>query len=269
MTVFAATPGQLRATRETTRLASVFERSRDPKHPPFRVAVELGKDGFAGAWVLDVPGCWALVPPGSDVAQRASLAIVEFAAWSHNRSAERAALDPVHIDIVQTVTTGEDLRAGESSAFFGYDADLPAGNEFPVWAHPHDRALDELRELALSLPPAIQEHPLDETGRTIRSLVEHAAETERYLATCLRPDAKPRSPGSGRDAQFRVLQDAHLLLQEVVCDAPRGVRTSPGAVGGGGPMESWSVRKVMRRSIWHLRYHTWELRREISGIWLG
>ncbi len=34
-------------------------------------------------------------------------------------------------------------------------------------------------------------------------------------------------------------------------------------------LTEWSVRKVMRRSIWHLRLHTAEARSTLGSIWLG
>ena len=58
-----------------------------------------------------------------------------------------------------------------------------------------------------------------------------------------------------------------MWMQQVVCDVPPALRVKR-ASSALHEFEEWSVRKVMRRSIWHLRYHTWELRRAIGGIWL-
>lgn len=232
----------------------------------FRVGVERGAGGFSAAWCLDLPGCYALVPPGGDLTERVSLAILEFTAWAHQRSADRLTIEAAQVEVVQSADTGEDLRNGDTSAFFLHDGEPLSAKEFPMWANPHDRALDELRDLALALPAALQSHRLDADGRTLLGTVQHAAATERFYAAQLRPGAG----GTGRvgeDPSLRELQDAHLNLQQVVCDVPQDLRVRR-ETSSLHPVEEWTVRKVMRRSIWHLRYHTWELRRAIGGIWL-
>jgi len=233
-----------------------------------QIALERGGDGYTGAWCLDLPGCYALVPPGADPIERATLAILEFASWSHHRAAERMAVEAGQIVVAQSLATDEDLRAGATSAFFVHDGEPPAPNEFPLWATPHDRALDELRELVLAFPPGMHGHRLDEAGRTVLEIVEHAAAAERFFASRLRPEPVKSPKQAAQDRGFRDLQDAHVLLQQVVCDVPGMTRLSLPS-DWPGRAETWSVRKVMRRSIWHLRYHTWELRRAVGSIWLG
>jgi hypothetical protein len=237
---------------------------KDPEQ--FQVGVERGADGFATAWCVDLPGCCALVPPGGDLAERMSIAILEHTVWSHQRSADRLDVWPSQIQVVQSVTTDSLVGKGQSTSFFVHDGEPPRSNEFPVWANPHDRAVDELRELALSLPGPLQQHRLGAEGRTLIETVHHAAATERAFADQLRA-------GSGghtrmvHDPLLRELQEAHTWLQQVVCDVPGDVRVRRDPERG--VLEDWSVRKVMRRSIWHLRYHTWELRKAIAGLWVA
>ncbi len=261
--------GRLHAHGNPSTLPAVFDRQRGTKPADqVLVALERGRDGYVGSWCLDLPGCYALVPPGSDPIERSTMAILEFASWSHQRSAERFALEPGQVVVAESVSSDADLRAGDTVAFFPHDAEPPRPNEFPLWATPHDTALDELRELAKSIPPAMQDHRLDSSGRTVLQEIEHVAETERFYASRLRP-AEARPPrAAGRDPGFRDLQDAHVSLQQVVCDVAPGTRSSLPSEPAG-QVELWSVRKVMRRSIWHLRYHTWELRRAIGSIWLS
>lgn len=232
----------------------------------FSLGIERGVDGFAAAWCLDMPGSYALIPPGTDPIERAGLAMLEFAAWSHNRAAEKLTIDHEHIVVAQSLDTGEDVRGGDSSAFFLHDGEPAAAREFPMWANAHDLALDELRDLAQSLPAAVMDHPLATGGRSILSVVVHAAATERWYAANL--TGKDGRRGDGKPDPIRELQDAHRFLQEAVCDVAPGLRvkrdTSPRH-----PLEEWSVRKTMRRSVWHLRYHAAELRRAMSGLWLA
>jgi hypothetical protein len=243
---------------------ALLHRSR--KSEPFKIAVEGGRDGFVLAWCLDLPGCATLVGPGQDILQRSQLAILEFMAWSHNRAADRLTVSPESLEIVQRVDTGENVRVGEGSSFFTYDAEPPSSREFPLWANAHDLALDELSTLSQTMPPALLADKLDDEGRSILSILQHVAMSESWYSNQLRP-------GSGRkvsdrpEAAIQDLRDCHTILQQVVCDVAPAmrVRRDTSAVNSG---EDWSVRKIMRRSLWHIRYHTWELRRSLSRIWL-
>jgi hypothetical protein len=236
------------------------------KHEKFSLGLENGAEGFRAAWCLELPGCYALIPPGGDFVQRARLAVLEFLAFSHNRAPGRLSLDEVEFSVAQVVETGEDLRGGDTSAFFLHDAEAAGAREFPLWANAHDTALDDLRNTALALPPALLEQGLDSAGRTPQAIVDHAAATERYYAGHLQSGPGPQSR-PGHDPTFRNLQDMHIWLQQVVCDVAPATLTRGDATRSGVP-EAWSVRKVMRRSVWHLRYHAFELHRAIGSLWL-
>lgn len=229
------------------------------------MGIERGADGYAAGWCFEMPGCYALIPPGSDPIDRMGLAILEYSAWSHNRSADRLVLDAEHLTIAQVFDAGADLRSGDGGAFFLNDGEPASPREFPAWASAHDLASDDLREVLQTLPQRLLEHELDVKGRTIASLAAHAAATERWFAMQLIGKDPPRDERADR---LRDLRDAHHTLQEAICGVPPALRvrrdTSPLQA-----FEEWSVRKVMRRSICHLRYHTWEIRRAISGLWLG
>lgn len=261
----------MRPSLSETRIAAVFERRRPSIHEEqLHVALERGRDGYVGAWCLELPGCWALVPPGHDPAELAALAVLEFTAWAHQRAAQKLVFEREQVVISESVASDADLRAGESHAFFPHDG-LPATqDEFPLWAAPHDRAFDELRDVARSLPGDFQEHRFCPSRRTIREELLSAAATEHFLATRLSAQNRPHppTPPPAADEIFRVLQQAHAGLQEVVCDAaPAARRSLPDDATG--EVEIWSVRKVMRRSIWHLRLSTWEIRRAVGTLWLG
>lgn len=260
---------RLRGSAEGASLPPVFERHRTAAHSDqLRVALERGRDGHIGAWCLELPGCCVLVRPGEDPAGRAAMAILEFAAWAHQRAAEKLTLDPGQVSIAESVASSANLGKGESHAFFPHDGEPPRPDEFPLWATPHDRAFDELREVARSIPARLQDSPLTGSGQTIRESLRRAAETERFLASRLSSQAQPPREVDRDDDIFRALQAAHVRLQEVVCDVAPATRCSL-ADGATGELETWSVRKVMRRSIWHLRYRTWEIRRAVGAIWLG
>ena len=125
------------------------------------IAIERGANGYSAAWCVELPGCYALVPPGADAVYRTSLAALEFASWAHNRAAERLTIDKDHLTVAQVLETGEDVRSGDGSAFFLHDAEPANAREFPTWANAHDLALDEFQNLAQSLPGGLLDHGLE------------------------------------------------------------------------------------------------------------
>lgn len=245
----------------------MFGRGRDVKSDEkLQIGLEHGRDDYAIAWCFALPGCAALVPPGADPLERAALAVAEFVAWSHNRAADRLQFDVEHVEIVQVVRTDVDLFAGESTSFFMHDAEPPGTNEFPLWSTAHDRALDELRELALSLPPALLDHKLGAWRSTPLEIVDRATAQEREYAAHLDPARAPFA-AAVREPGFKALQHAHLVLQQIVCDVPPGMKVQ--GTNSRGQHEAWSVRRVMRLSTWQLRRQTWDLRKQLSTLWLG
>lgn len=222
------------------------------------LAVERGQDGYLLAWCLELAGCAALVAPGQDPVTLASAAIAEFTAWGHQRSAAHAHVESGQVAVAQVLETGAAVAHGETTAFFLHDG-LPAGpHEFPGWANAHDQALDEFRELVLSQPE-----------QTLAVLAAGPSQEEIFGGISSRQLALAGHLRKSRSADVRPgvrgLNDAHAWLQQVVCDVDPGLRLRDEAASGRG--EEWSVRKVMRRSIWALRYEQAVLRNRINALW--
>lgn len=221
------------------------------------LAIERGTAGFSLAWCLEVVGCAALIGPSEAPQERVAGAIAEFTAWAHQRSAEHADVDKDTISTAQVLETGADVAHGQTTAFFLHDAHAAAANEFPGWANAHDLAADQYRELVLSLPE--QTLQLFSRGKDREAVLGEAARAQLALAARLRANRLPElRPGA------RGLNEAHAWLQQVVCDVDPALRTRE---EGEARLEEWSVRKVMRRSIWDLRYRTAVLRSGVSGLW--
>ncbi len=91
---------------------------------------------------------------------------------------------------------------------------------------------------------------------------------EFFYAQRLAPGVPEKARPVLTEPPFRELQDVHILLQQVVCGAPPNIlvkRDAPGVFG----RETWSVRKAMRRSTWHVPYHAWEARRSMGSLRLA
>jgi hypothetical protein len=222
----------------------------------FRIGIELGADGGRAVWNLDFPGCCTVVPAGIEPLERMRLATLEFLGWSHNRSAHRLTLEPGALTVVEQLSTAANVLDGESYASFAVEDQEPAPREFAQWAHLHDQALDELTKLLVDLPQELSETAI--CGRAPREAGEAAARREAMLGELLSGLRYNGHPGDLRQQ----LADSHRWLQQTVCAVPAATVARNG-------QESWSVRKVMRRSVWHLRYAVAELHAQLSVLWLG
>jgi len=237
------------------------------KPAQFTVGIEVGAEGYRAAWCFDLPGCYTVIRPDADPEERMRAAILEFLSWSHNRAANLVEIRGEVIDVIQVVTTGMDVRSGVTSAFFGHDMEPPTHQEFPQWANAHDLAADEIRALARTLPAGLLEMPLGVGRRTLSEIVLHAASMDLWAANQLAP-GHAGTAAPGLDGTLRFLAEAHSRLQQVVCDVSPSIRVRCESQGDR-PAEDWSVRKVMRSSIWHLRYHIAEIRGTLNSIWLA
>lgn len=231
----------------------------------YSIGFESGPDGRSRAWVFELPGCAALVEDVHSANVPISNAILEFLSWAHFRAPGRLEIDPGAIKVVESTRTAARVANGSSGAFFGWDGMPPSPREFPTWANAHDLAIDEFRVLVSSMPQHLAESlVIKRNGRKVVDLVAHLCDNDRRLTLALDPGH--RVP-NGELRTMKELQEAHRILQEVVCGAPAARITGTGSPDNND--DRWSVRKVMRRSIWHLRYHTAEVRDALSGIWLA
>ena len=62
-------------------------------------------------WCLELPGCAVLLAADDDPLQRSRLAVAEFIAWSHERSAQHADLKDESVTLAQVLETGADVAA--------------------------------------------------------------------------------------------------------------------------------------------------------------
>lgn len=223
------------------------------------LAVERGADGFQLAWCLELAGCTALVRPHDDPKAGSLAAIAEFTAWAHQRSAAHAGVEEQQVAIAQVLETGSDVAHGQSTSFFLHDGRPATSHEFPGWANAHDLALDQFREFVLSQPE--QTLAVLAAGASQEAILNRVASQQLALAAHLRPSRVPElRPGA------RGLNEAHSWLQQVVCDVDPDLRVREEA--GRMRTEEWSVRKVMRRSIWALRYEQAVLRQSMNALWI-
>jgi GNAT superfamily N-acetyltransferase len=219
--------------------------------PPLRVWLESGYDGGRfGAWLLDVPGAFGHAASRDLAISQSSAALGWFRDWlaRHGEMLDVAFGWP---DVVEecVVEVADGYQRGVT---FADDAHAVTAGDVDAAI----RRLGFAREDLLTLRPslarvAIPTHPGE---RALDDVMRHVAGVEIWLGSRLDPGARYAGPawdGDGNehlaatrtwaDANLRSLFDTHAL--------PR--------VDSKG--EQWTLRKVVRRYVYHAVDHLREL----------
>lgn len=210
----------------------------------YLVCVEEAGDRWI-AHVPDLPGCFTW-HEGRDVAiQAVPQAVDQYIAWARGHGLRITGLSaPMQVSEVIRAWEFEDGKMVQ--AFFATDRPPLHSEELREY-----RALLEatLRDLAV----AIEEINPEDMGQefpnerwSIAGVLEHVAQAEWfYLDRMGLAFKREEMPGDPVEAVLKVHQHTLASLEALV--ARSGVLTVRG--------ETWSSRKVLRRTLWHRRDH--------------
>lgn len=211
-------------------------------------ALEVGPQDQAIGWVLELPGCHVLT--SLDQAQTKVLAATrEYWDWL-TRHGEAIPEGILELACVEVVRSREDKRQGRTSAFFQADAEPVSPETLDRCLRLLDWSRQDLWQLLEPLPPQALAWGYPGGGDwTIKTILQHIAGAERWYLTKLWPRL-PELPRS-RTPQER-LERVRALALGLLTAAPPAQRSIVVRVPDG---ERWSLRKVLRRMLYHERYH--------------
>jgi hypothetical protein len=213
--------------------------------------------GGVQAWGLDQLGFATWSPTRDEVLERTPAKFDEHHTWLTAHGFDDPRPSP-GVDVIEEVAGNEIL----------FTADLaPAtAEEVALTAALLDASRTDLLEELASLPdgaldwdPPYREFAAWARWRTIRQIVAHLANTETHYylpALGLGPQFPPVSSRSDPESFLADRRATTLSALESLESTP--VRAEDG----------WSVRKVLRRLVWHERLHTKSIRR-IHGVYDG
>lgn len=224
--------------------------------PALRVALEPGYDGGRfGAWPLDLPGAFHAAASRDLALSQVPSAAGWFRDWLE-RKGEPIALAIGPVEVVEVVPATI-VDGYERKALFAADRApvQPADLEATLRRLGYARAdlLDVVGRVE-AFEAAGGQVP-DASERGWLEVLRHVAGTEVWLGSRLAPDA--RYDGPGRDDP---VQDYLAATRQWV---ERALRTqydrAPAAARTDGKGEDWTLRKVLRRILYHSIDHLREL----------
>lgn len=207
---------------------------------PLRVAVDAGFDGGAAAWVLDLPGCVATARTEADALAGVPERVRAYRAWTGDPGAE-----PGEIEVVERVETKRLDDGYEVNATFAGDRD------------PIDAAAVVATQRRVA---AFHARVVDafETNSGDEAILAHVIRAGIWLSTRTEPDQSGITfPADDVPLGERVPEALPFMDRYVgrMADGD-GVRRR---VDGKG--EEWTVRKVLRRLIYHAIDHAEQFER--------
>jgi predicted RNase H-like HicB family nuclease len=232
-----------------------------PEAPTYNAYLEVDQRGRWLASILDLAGCYADGASEPEALGALKVALPAYFAWLRGHDDYTPEVhgpwQVVPCETFHTRLVGDDAV----HAFFMPDAQ-PVDDEELDWALALlEWAHEDLVALVRSVPPSLLEQRSAIDAWSAADALRHLARTQLWYVSLL--DDPPGAPGvepSGDDPIVRY-QQAHGVSMRRLRAASDQQRTAIHEHAG----ERWSLRKVLRRSVWHVRDHTTQIERIMRG----
>jgi hypothetical protein len=200
-------------------------------------------EGFAGAY------CQGTTPQA--VACAAPCALLDYLTWLRSHDMTMALPTgltdaDMHVECVETHPAQRTPEGTEINGFFALDERRVDDSDIELALSLLNYAYADLDKALRAIPPdAWDTAPFGE--KSVRAILTHLVETERfYLSVLTRFTpllARTETAAKPEDVREAFAQEARAV--------PMNRRADVVPVDG----ENWSLAKVMRRAVWHVRYH--------------
>lgn len=213
----------------------------------YQVYLEDGIEGRALAWVLAHPGCYNYGTTIEEALAGLPAAIRDYWAWraSHSDLVAPEAQE-MEIEVAETFAVTYDGDY-EINAFFAPDGQPPSEEEMEEVLRLLTYSRADLLALLTGLPNEALDWKPDEEAWPIRRILRHIGDAEAWYISRLGID--PGDHGM-EDEVARLASIRRRALKEIRAFPPNK-RAQLYTLHG----ELWSLRKVLRRFIWHERDH--------------
>lgn len=218
------------------------------------INLELDEDGEWTAHCVELPGCTWWAPDKEEAVGLASEVVAAFCSWL-NAHGEEEVLPPIKSFRVLEEGRGR-WTVGDYFADHTFNSDLqPAGrSEVDSCLRWLGYSRSDLLTLVNGLDEGRLKIPTGPPGRvlSIASMLQHIADVEWWylhnigLLSGARPPSVYARGGLGYLSSIRDVVSNRLKLTSDK-ELERTVTSST--------QEQWTLRKVLRRLIWHERYH--------------
>ena len=212
-------------------------------------------------WVLALPGCVSYGEAPEQAISRAPQVAQAYIDWL--RSHGEAVPIPIELEHepseVFHVSILEDY---EINAIFSPDFGAPSAEELARCLRWMDYSRQDLLRLVRDLPAQLLDEKPDPNRWSIREILHHVARAEVWYITRLSSDPSQTARPAYPQETFALLQTTRAWaiqqLQYLPSDVGKQIFTLAGEV--------WTLKKVLRRFLYHEAYHRQQIERLIGGL---
>jgi len=245
--------GEEEPDEEAVEASAVPTQEDEVAAATYDVYLEQAADGATLALILDLAGCFAGGASQEEALDRLQAAVAEYHRWLRLHDDYMPEVrGPFVFEVKETFEIAYEGDY-EINSFFAPDAEAASGEDIE-WAL---ALLGWQREDILERVKGLSDEALDwkladmPGSMSIRQALEHVAQAEVWYLGRL-DETPPRIvvadlPGSTLERLQRVRQAAIQRVQTYPKELRGKVFTHQG--------ERWSLRKVLRRAVWHERDH--------------
>ena len=215
----------------------------------YQLGVEDIEQGHWVAWVLDLPGCFSSANTQEEATAQTPTRIAEYFDWlKTNGRASPLATEPIEMKVPEVFLSFPSQDNYSVNAFFQDDRRPLNYDEVEYYLWLLDCTRRDLLAVVHQIPRERLSQPVTgEVQGSIEGILNHIAGAENWYLDRLSlalPNEDMLDEPLARLERVRAHTRTRLLK---LADDARVIEL----VG-----EQWSVRKVMRRALWHERDHT-------------
>ena len=239
------------------------------------VGLEIGEGGWTYAWAFDLPGCFSRGATPEETLKILPIRIERFLGWL-SEVEQGAHRGRTMAEVTEKVSEPCPVRRGDTRALFLWDRQPPTEEELERDLRWMGHSRRTLLSLAQSLPAEllIQESAGDASRElhdavspSIRRILRHVAGAEYWYLSRIAGDnwlAGEEPPDVFRGLEM-VRASVVPALRRLFATAPDEVVERNQSTWSGTFTENWTLRKVLRRALWHEQFHIEEIRRRLEG----
>ncbi len=230
----------------------------------YRVGLARVQDGVE-AWVFDLPGCCALASSKAGACDLLPVVIAEHLAWLDQHGEVTRDAFPFDAEIVEETLSDPCFEADKAPLSAD---DLEAGRR--QLAHSHNDLINLVRPLPDIVldwrPPAsaVMADEREPEARIIREILQHVAGSEGFYSFTITQSFPEHAVGPPVDI-FEARQRSLAAIRSLSEADQSAVFRCSGAAGE----SEWTLRKMLRRTIRHERFHTKEIEQRLAWLLLG
>lgn len=206
-------------------------------------------DGRWVAHIPDLPGCFTTHDEMEKAIQAVPAAVEEFVTWCGGHGLRITGLSAPMI-VSEVIRAWEYEDGYKVHAFFASDRPPLTEEELPEYKVLLKATMVDLLSVVNDLHPDDEHREFPGEARTIAGILAHVARGDLFYLDRL----------GLAFSQDELSEDARASLKKVgdhMLGALPELMKRSGALTLGG--ETWSARKVLRRSLWHRRDHTFHI----------